>query len=148
VFSVVGLVFDLVGAVALVLGLFTYAEPLVPGWRRSPTDYAHDAVFGCVGAFFLVCGFVLQALYYLGVHPGARHWVIAVVAAVVLVIAVLVAWATYGLLYIAFHAVEARRIAAAHPQVGYSVRRQRRDVRFWRQEPIPPEPADKSPQAT
>jgi hypothetical protein len=136
VFSVIGLVFDLVGAVALVFGLFTHAEPLTPGWRRSPADHAHDAAFGCIGAFFLVVGFLLQAIYYLGADPAARHWVIALVASIALVIAALVAYAAYGLLYIAFHAVEARRVAAEHPTVEYNVRRRRKGVRFWAQERV------------
>jgi hypothetical protein len=134
VFSVLGLVFDIVGAVALVLGLFGHSEPLTPGFRRPPTAYAHDAAFAVVGASFLSLGFLLQALQYLGVHHNQRHWVTALVAVVALAILAPSAVVAYGLLYIAFHAVEARRVAQLYPDITYNVTRRRRGVRFWLQE--------------
>ena len=47
-----------------------------------------------------------------------------------------IAFVAYGLLYIAFHAVEARRFAAEYPSIPYDTRRRRRGVRFWAQEPL------------
>jgi uncharacterized protein with PQ loop repeat len=135
--TVLGLVCDLVGAIALVLGLFTYAQPLTPGFRRAPTEYAHDAAFGVVGATLLTVGFLLQALPYFGVSHYSRHWVTVVFAAFALAIVSALAFVAYGLLYIAFHAVEARRVAAAYPSISYNVRRQRDGVKFWNQELVP-----------
>ena len=132
--QVLGLVFCLVGAVALALGLFTHAEALTPGFVRSPAQYAHDAAFGVVGATMLSTGFLLQMLPYLGISHYTRHWVTAVFVVVDLAIAGLIAYVAYGLLYIAFHAVEARRVAADHPSIGYDVRRRRDGIRFWHQE--------------
>jgi hypothetical protein len=132
--QVLGLVFALVGAVALALGLFSHAEPSAPGFARSPAQYAHDAAFGVVGATMLSAGFLLQMLPYLGISHYTRHWVAAAFAAVALAVVALIAFVAYGLLYIAFHAVEARRVAAAHPSIGYDVRRRRDGIRFWHQE--------------
>jgi hypothetical protein len=138
-------VFDLVGAVALALGLFGYSEPLAAGFRRSPAQYAHDAAFGVVGATLLGIGFIVQALPYLGVSHYQRHWVTLLVALVALAIISAVAFVAYGLLYIAFHAVEARRVAAAFPSIDYNVRRRREGARFWNQEPVSPSDAPTQP---
>jgi hypothetical protein len=128
-------VFDLVGAVALAFGLFAYSKPA--GSHRYPTEYAHDAAFGVVGATLLSIGFVLQALPYLGISHYQRHWVTALVALIALVIVSAAAFVAYGLLYIAFHAVEARRFAAENPSLPYNVQRHRDGAKFWTQEPIP-----------
>jgi len=64
-----------------------------------------------------------------------------VFALVALIVVSSIAFVAYGLLYIAFHAVEARRFAAAYPSVPYDSRRRRRGVRFWTQEPATPESA-------
>ena len=131
--TVLGLVFDLVGAVALAFGLFAYSKPTLP--HRSPTEFAHDAAAGVVGATLLGVGFFLQALPYMGISHYTRHWVTAVFALVALIVVSSVAFVAYGLLYIAFHAVEARRFAAEYPSIPYDTRRRRDGVRFWAQEP-------------
>jgi len=144
--TVLGLVFGLVGAVALAYGLFAYSKPTLP--HRSPTDYAHDAAAGVVGATFLGIGFFLQALPYMGISHYTRHWVTAVFALVALVVVSSIAFVAYGLLYIAFHAVEARRFAAEYPSTSYDTRRQRHGVRFWAQEPITASEAPTDPGAS
>ena len=136
--TVLGLAFDLVGAVALALGLFEYSRP--EGWhglQRSPGQYAHDAAFGVVGGTLLSVGFLLEALPYMGISHYSRHWVTALFALVALIVVAAAAFVAYGLLFIAFHAVEARRLTAEHPSIGYDVRRTRSGVRFWLQEPVP-----------
>ena len=136
--TVLGLVFALVGAVALALGVFAHSRPRVDGgFHRSPTEYAHDAAFGVVGATLLSTGFLLQALPYMGISHYTRHWVTALFALIALLVVAGVAYLAYGLLFIAFHAVEARRLAVEHPSLSYDVRRRRRGVRFWAQEPVP-----------
>lgn len=133
--TVLGLVFALVGAAALGCGLFAYAQPAADrGFHRSPAEYAHDAAFAVVGATFLGVGFFLQALPYMGISHYTRHWVTAVFALVALVVASAIAFVVYGLLFIAFHAVEARRFAAEYPTIPYDARRRRHGVRFWTQE--------------
>jgi hypothetical protein len=61
--------------------------------------------------------------------------VTAVFALVALVVVSCIAFVAFGLLYVAFHAVEARRFAAEYPSIPYDARRRRRGVRFWNQEP-------------
>ena len=134
--TVLGLVCALVGAVALGSGLFVYSQPASDrGVQRSPTEFAHDAAFAVVGATLLAVGFFLQALPYMGISHYTRHWVTAVFALVALVVVSGIAFVAYGLLYIAFHAVEARRFAAENPSIPYDTHRRRRGVRFWTQEP-------------
>ena len=135
--TVLGLVCALVGAVALGSGLFVYSQPASErGFQRSPTEYAHDAAFAVVGATLLGVGFFLQALPYMGISHYTRHWVTAVFALVALVVVSGIAFVAYGLLYIAFHAVEARRFAAEYPSIPYNARRRRVGIRFWSQEPF------------
>jgi len=55
---------------------------------------------------------------------------------VALVVVSGIAFVAYGLLYIAFHAVEARRFAAEYPSIPYNARRRRVGIRFWSQEPF------------
>jgi drug/metabolite transporter (DMT)-like permease len=145
--SVLGLVCALVGAVALGSGLFVYSQPAADrGFQRSPTEYAHNAAFAVVGTTLLAVGFFLQALPYMGISHYTRHWVTAVFALVALVVVSGIAFVAYGLLYIAFHAVEARRFAAEYPSIPYDARRRRKGVRFWTQEPsTPPDDAPTEP---
>jgi hypothetical protein len=56
VISLVSLALDLVGAVALVLGLFGHAIRLYTGFRRPPEEAAHYAAFATAGLFFLPAG--------------------------------------------------------------------------------------------
>ncbi len=65
--SAIGLSLDVVGAVALVVGIFRPTRPLVTGYAYAPDDAARDSAFGVVGATLLVAGFVLQSLSYFGV---------------------------------------------------------------------------------
>jgi hypothetical protein len=140
--TVLGLVCALVGAVALGSGLFVYSQPAAErGFQRSPTEYAHNAAFAVVGTTLLAVGFFLQALPYMGISHYTRHWVTAVFALVALVVVSGIAFVAYGLLYIAFHAVEARRFAAEYPSIPYNARRRRRGVRFWTQELATPDTA-------
>ncbi len=142
VVTVLGLVCALVGAVALGSGLLVYSQPASDrGFQRSPTEYAHGAAFAVVGATLLAVGFFLQALPYMGISHYTRHWVTAVFALVALVVVSGIAFVAYGLLYIAFHAVEARRFAAEFPSIPYNARRRRRGVRFWTQELATPDTA-------
>lgn len=134
--TVLGLVCALIGAVALGAGRFVYSQPAERGFQRSPTEYAHDAAFAVVGATLLAVGFFLQALPYMGISHYTRHWVTAVFALVALVVVSGIAFVAYGLLYIAFHAVEARRFAAEYPSIPYDTRRRRQGVRFWAQVPL------------
>jgi hypothetical protein len=65
--SAIGLSLDVVGAVALVVGLFRPTRPLVTGYAYAPDDAARDSAFGVAGTTLLVAGFVLQSLSYFGV---------------------------------------------------------------------------------
>lgn len=59
--SAIGLALDLVGAVALTLGLYGHSRPTYPGLSRGPEDVAHDRGFAIVGASYLVAGFLLAS---------------------------------------------------------------------------------------
>jgi hypothetical protein len=60
--TTLGLVFDILGALALLLGLFRHPKPLYLGWQYNPPDATKDATYGITGGFFLITGFVGQIL--------------------------------------------------------------------------------------
>ena len=99
-FSAIGLTLDLVGAIALTLGLYTHSRYLTVGLRRGPDDVAQDAAFGGVGAAFLASGFVLQGLQYVGVTWNACVPQVAAAAGITLVLATIIGWLAFGLIYI------------------------------------------------
>jgi hypothetical protein len=101
VLSAIGLALDLIGAVALTLGLYGHSRPAYIGLSRGPEDVAHDRGFAIVGAFYLALGFLLQGLQYVGVTVEASDAVTAAVAGVVLVAGVVVAWLAFGLIWLA-----------------------------------------------
>lgn len=95
--SVIGLALDFVGAVVLVLGLYGHTRPTVPGMGvRSPTDVAHDAALGSVGALSLTSGFALQSLVYFGVSVECSRAATLTAALGTIALATVVAWALYG----------------------------------------------------
>jgi hypothetical protein len=51
-FTVIGLSLDVVGAVALAVGLFRAPIPLTLGWLRAPEDAAEDRAYGTSAAYF------------------------------------------------------------------------------------------------
>jgi hypothetical protein len=117
VLSAVGLAFDLVGAVALTLGLYRHSRYLTPGLARGPDDVAQDAAFGTVGASFLVLGFVLQGLQYFGVTVETSHAWTAAAAGLTILLALLAGWIAFGLIYIAVHRHERNWVDTHRPQV-------------------------------
>lgn len=136
--SVIGLTLDLVGAIALVLGLFGHAMPLTPGHKRSPGDVAHDVSFGIVGALLLSSGFALQSLSYFGVTIDASREANLLAAGVTLLAAAAFAWLLYGVAYLILFAKENRR-SMERWQIGSPTRREPRLLRFWLQTPDRPE---------
>ncbi len=136
----IGLALDLIGAIALVLGLFGHARGLAPGWSRSPIDVAHDVGFGVVGALFLSGGFVLQSLTYFGVRSAASTCTTLVAAGITVGAGGVTAWAMYGLLYLGVLGYERRREKRAGMHL--AVRREGRIIRFWRQVPDLPDSTD------
>jgi hypothetical protein len=149
VLSAIGLVLDLVGAVALTLGLFGHSRYTTVGLSRGPADVAHDRAFGIVGAFFLSLGFVLQGLQYVGVQVDTSHAANAVAALAALVLAALIAYVGFGLIYIIacrreedWVADHLKEIGASRPHTATRptkrVARGRFGWRFWHHEIIPP----------
>jgi hypothetical protein len=141
--SAVGLALDLVGAIALVIGLFGHSQPLAPGWRKTPTEVAHDVAFGIVGGVFLTAGFVLQSLIYYGERLRHTHHEAIAAATAALLLGTFVAYLLYGLLYLAVLGREQRyhrrqEYARTNPSYGYWTRRERIGLRWWRQAPIDP----------
>jgi hypothetical protein len=138
----VGLVLDVVGAVALVVGLFRPPRPLTPGYAYAPDEVARDVAFGTVGATLLVAGFGLQSLQYVGVHVRCSTLTVAVAMVGVLALALAFAWIAYGAIFLVALA-HARRYGKKTFDMDYPLRRERRGLRFWRQVPDhspPPEP--------
>jgi NhaP-type Na+/H+ or K+/H+ antiporter len=134
--SAVGLALDLAGAVALTLGLYRHSRYLYPGLARAPDDVAQDAAFGTVGVLFLALGFVLQGLQYVGVTVETSHAWAAASAGVTILLALLVGWLAFGLIYIARYRRERSWVDDSLPEV--SLRPSRRvpggshGWRFWR----------------
>jgi hypothetical protein len=113
-FSVLGLSLDVVGAVALALGLFGQSVPSAYGGNvRGPEDVAHDAGFACVGAPLLFVGFVCQSLQYFG-FPGSHSTTVRVIVGLVsLAGATVFAWVAYGLIYHYVYGLETRLLESA-----------------------------------
>ena len=82
VFTTVGLVLDMIGALALLLGLFRHPRLLYPGWERSPQDAAKDRAFGITAGVFLITGFAGQIAGNAGVGPPAMSLACAVVVGI------------------------------------------------------------------
>jgi hypothetical protein len=139
VLSVIGLALDLVGAVALTIGLFRGPLPLYPGYVRSPEDAATDRAYGTVGGGFLVVGFALQALTYCGINLDSGSMANILAAVIALCLGALGATGLWGCAYI----VHLRRVdAEARAQwpdfdTG-GLRRERTGLRFWRHVREPP----------
>jgi len=138
--SAVGLALDLVGAVALVVGLFGHARPTYPELSlRSPDDVAHDGSFGVVGGLFLVSGFVLQSLAYFDVRLDCSRLATVAAAITALLGGGVVAWLLYGLLYVPLQRYEVRhiekkrdsRIEERADNDTYPKRAFRCGLRFW-----------------
>jgi hypothetical protein len=136
--SIIGLAFDLVGAVALTLGLYRHPTPLMLGLSRFPEDVARDEAFGTVGASFLIVGFVLQGLQYVGVTIETTHAENAAAALVTIVAAVVVGWLVFGLVYARVVRREWSWAKANTEAVLAPIRRAPRGRfgwRFWNHEP-------------
>lgn len=132
--SAIGLTLDLVGAVALVLGLFGHARALYPGYSvRSPDDVAHDEAFGIVGALFLAFGFFLQSLTYFGIRVDCSVRATTIAASVTLISGSGAACLLYGLLYVPLQRREVRHIRSENGEAAesYPMRTFRRGFRFW-----------------
>jgi hypothetical protein len=100
VLSIIGLSLDVVGAVALAVGLFGRVVPSTWGGDvRSPEGVAHDTAFGLIGAPFLIAGFVVQSLYYFDIHWMAPVRERVYAAVITLAVATLAAYVSYGFLY-------------------------------------------------
>jgi hypothetical protein len=140
VLSAIGLAFDLVGAIALVRGLFRRPRPLTVGWAYSPDQAASDFAYGVTGGTFLATGFVLQALTYFGVSVDGsdRTALLAAVAAVV--VGAVVAVLLYAVTFLVVLPFEIR-YSIEKLDLHLHVRRQRKGLRFWNQVPTPP-PSD------
>lgn len=131
--SVIGLSFDLVGALTLSVGLFGHVRPLLVGWKHSPLDVAHDIAAGLTGGLLLTSGFIIQALPYLGIRPRESHQVIGLVAISTGFVAAVASYLIYGSIYLAVLGHERRRVQRLEGG-DFRVRRRRRGFRFWAQE--------------
>jgi hypothetical protein len=135
VLSAIGLALDLVGAVALTLGLYRHSRYSTPGLSRGPDDVAQDAAYGTVGASFLALGFTLQALPYLGVTVDTRPGWAAAAAGATLLLAIVVGWLAYGLIYNAARRRESTWVEGNLPAVSLPPSRRvpagRLGWRFW-----------------
>ena len=133
--SAIGLTLDLVGAVALTLGLYRHSRYLTPGFRRGPDDVAQDAAYGTLGAVFLALGFMLQGLQYVEVTVEKSPGVTAAVAGLTLLLATVAGWLGYGLVYLARYRRENTWVKANLPAVSLPPSRRvpagRLGWRFW-----------------
>jgi hypothetical protein len=136
--SVVGLALDLVGAVALVIGLFGHSIPLYTGFRRAPTEVAHDGAFGIVGATYLVSGFLLQSLQYVGVSLDCSREATRVAGVVTLLGGSIAAWLAYGTAYLLILDHE-KRYCREQLEEPVSLKRVAKGLRFWNQEHAAPD---------
>jgi hypothetical protein len=144
VLSAIGLALDLVGAIALVRGLFRRPRPLYLGWSVSPDQAASDFAYGVTGGTFLAAGFVLQSLTYFGISVdcSSRAALLAAVATVVLgaVVAVLL----YAVTFLVVLPFEIRYSSEKH-DLHLHLRRERKGLRFWNQVQVPPPASDAPP---
>jgi hypothetical protein len=143
VFSAVGLALDLIGAVALVLGLFRPPRPLFVGWAYEPLDAARDVAFGVTGGTFLAAGFVLQSLSYVGFSPNYSERASLHAALVMLPLGTWVAIGLYGVTFLVALPREIRYSREKLNLIQY-VRWEPKGLRFWCHVAIPP-PESESP---
>lgn len=130
-FSVIGLALDLVGAVALVIGIFRPPRPTLTGWAYTPDDAAKDAAFGVVGATLLGLGFIAQSLPYFGVTASAGTTGTRVAAAVAFASALAFGYLTYGIAYVIALRRRMQWARARHADMTPQVRWSPRGWRFW-----------------
>ena len=134
--SAIGLALDLVGAVALVLGLFRWPRPLTVGWSHSPDQAAGDVAYAVTGGTFLAAGFVLQSLTYFGVDWNGSDRAALVAALATVVVGALAAFVLYGVTFLIALPFEVRYSRVQH-NLNLRVRRQRKGFRFWNQVVVP-----------
>ena len=131
--TTIGLVLDIIGAIALVIGLFRHPRPLYPGWNYHPTDAATDHAYGISGGVFLTLGFIGQILGSTGTpHPvpfvRAMVW-----AAVTMIVGLLLAYVLYGVAFIVSMQRETKWAASHHPDMNDSQwQREPKRLKFWR----------------
>jgi hypothetical protein len=143
--SVVGLCLDFVGAVALILGLFTHAR--IPMWgdvgQRTPEDIAHDVGFAIIGGALLGLGFFFQSLTYFDVSVKATRAETLLAGIVALLVASFAGWLVYGISYGIIYERERLYVHRTWPDAGEILPafkpRKRRGIRFWLREQ-PPKP--------
>jgi hypothetical protein len=136
--SAIGLALDLVGAVALTLGLYRHSRYTTVGLRRGPDDVAQDAGYGTVGAVFLALGFVLQGAQYVGVSIEMCPGWAAAAAGATLLVATVVGYLAYGLVYIVAYRRERRWVDNELTEISLPPSRRvpagRLGWRFWHHE--------------
>jgi hypothetical protein len=131
--SIIGLSLDIVGAVSLVLGLFSHMQPSTYGGPiRRPEDTAHDAAFGLVGAPLLIAGFAFQSLTYLDVRWNESVSARLTAGGLSIVLTSLLGWLVYGWIYGMVLRAEERYVAEASAGDGWTPPTPRfRRLRFW-----------------
>jgi hypothetical protein len=97
VLTTLGLVVDVIGAIALLRGLFRHPKPTYVGWNYSPEDAATDHAYGVTGGTFMILGFVGQILG--NGRPALPLWETAVIVAAVLIVGGVAASAVFKLTY-------------------------------------------------
>jgi hypothetical protein len=132
VLSAIGLALDLVGAVALVIGIFRPPRPTLTGWAYTPDDAARDAAFGLVGATLLGLGFIAQSLPYFGLTVSASATCIRVAAGIALASALLYGYIVYGVAYMVVLRRWMRSARERHADMTPQARWAPRGWRFWR----------------
>jgi hypothetical protein len=139
VLSAIGLALDLVGATALVMGLFRRPRPLYVGWSYSPLDAAQGVAYGVTGGTFLALGFVLQSLTYFGVDWNCSDQAVLPAALATVAIGAVAAVVLFGLTFLVMLPREIRYSRETH-DLHLHVRRQRKGIRVWNQVALPPPP--------
>jgi uncharacterized membrane protein len=130
--TTIGLVLDVIGAVALSIGLFRHPVPLTPGWLRDPPAAAEDHAYGITGGAFLISGFVLQIVGSTGT-PQPVPFVRAMVwAAVTLVVGLVGAYFIYGAAFIWAMRKEMKWVASQSDMPDTRWQRERKGLKFWR----------------
>lgn len=142
--SIIGLAFDLVGAVTLVLGLFRPPRPLFVGWAHSPDEAARDAAFGVSGGTLLAFGFTFQSLAYFGVHVHCVLWARIVITAAALIAGIVYTVGVFDLAFLLVYRRERDRLGSKFEKEGITyppLKREPKGLRLWRHVPDwPPQP--------
>jgi hypothetical protein len=145
--SVVGLCLDVVGALALILGLFTHAR--IPTYavlgQRTPEEVAHDVGFAIVGGTLLTLGFVFQSLTYLDVSVETTRACTLAAGLATLVGACLFGYVVYGVGYGIVYERERLYVHRTRPEAGDLLPpfkpRKRQGFKYWlREQPPKPPP--------